>query len=337
MDLFRQDRLAGTLLGAAVNDASGIAAAHSGLVANALVRERLHDGGDGVGAAQVASSFRRALVGWALRHPWMADADTLHACGCIALGLRRTGTTSPSSGAAMRAAIIGAAFPSDANRRSTVGHAIAEVTHSDPRSIDAALFVAEVAAGCVISPANGDRATVVDRARSVVRSPELVVALHYALELVDKKVTMGLAARELGVSNEATCAVPLAAFAFVRFGDTPRTVMDQFDAAVGIHARASRAILGAWIGTLLGGACLPWNDLARLREGPFGPNQLRSLAASLSEHAPAATLAEVIPEPVAPRPDLRLARATARVFPCIDSADAFTTAATAGAPQKATR
>ncbi|WP_394824056.1 ADP-ribosylglycohydrolase family protein [Pendulispora albinea] len=343
MDLFRQDRLAGTLLGAAVNDASGVAAAHAGLVANALSRARLHDGGDGAGADQVASTFRRALIGWALRHPWAADADTLHACGCIALGLRRTGTSAPTSGAAMRAAIIGAAFPFDVNRRCAVGHAVAEVTHTDPRSIDAALFVAEVAAGCVLSPANGDREALADRARGMVRAPELVVALHYALELVEKKVTMGLAARELGVSNDATSAVPLAAFAFVRYGDTPRTAMEQLDTVVGVHARAPRAILGSWMGTLLGGACLPWNQVARLRDGHFGPTHLRTLAADLSEHVPAALLVQELagsdppvpgssapvssssaPAPSSSAPSARrplpgLARTTSRILPAGDA------------------
>jgi len=277
MDLFRQDRLAGTLLGAAINDASGVAVAHSALVAASIAHPS---------PAHAASSFRRALVGWSLRHPWSADADTMRACGSTALGLRRTGVLSPTSGAAMRAAIVGAAMPFDIERRRALGFALAEVTHGDARSVDASLFVAEVAAACAILPANSDRGAILDHARSMVRAPELVVALHYALELVDKKITMALAARELGVGNAAIEAVPLAAFAFVRFGDSPRVAMDHFTAAVGIHARASRAILGAWMGTLLGGACLPWDKVARLREGPFGPNRLYALAASLDAAYP---------------------------------------------------
>jgi len=288
MDLFRQDRLAGTLLGAAVNDASGVVAVHSGLLAAALGRElslERDPEGDAADPARIASSFRRALVGWSLRHPWMADVDTLHACGCIALGMHRTGTTAPTSGAAMRAAIVGAAMPFHPERRRAVGRAVAEITHADERSIEAALFVAEVAAACVLAPANGDRTSFVDRARSVVRSPELAVALHYALDLVEKKVTMDLAARELGTSNDAAEAIPLAAFAFARFGDSPEAAMDHVAAGVGNHARACRAILGAWLGTLSGAACLPWNRVARLREGPFGPARLRELAAIVTEGA----------------------------------------------------
>ena len=275
MDLFRQDRLAGTLLGVATNDGNSVATVQSGLAAAALVTASEPE--------RVATGFRGALVGWSLRHPWTADADTLHAAGCIALGLRRSGTLSPTSGAAARAAIIGAAMPYDVDERLAVGRALAEITHADPRSVDAALFVAEVAAACVLAPANGDRVSFVDRARWVVRSPELVVALHFALELVEKKVTMDLAARELGIGNDATEAVPLAAFAFMRFGDSLDVAMEQFTRAVTpTRARASQAILGAWVGTLSGAACLPWERIACLREGPFGPTRLRELAALLS-------------------------------------------------------
>ncbi|WP_394844353.1 ADP-ribosylglycohydrolase family protein [Pendulispora brunnea] len=287
MDLFRQDRLAGTLLGVAANDAidgNGVATVQSGIAAAALATASSPE--------QIATAFRGALVGWSLRHPWTADADTLHAAGCIALGLRRSGTLSPTGGAAARAAIVGAAMPYDVDERLAVGRALAEVTHADPRSVDAALFVAEVAAACVLAPANGDRSSIVERARWVVRAPELVVALHFALELVEKKVTMDLAVRELGIGNDVTEAVPLAAFAFMRFGDSLDIAMEQFAPAVGTPsraapqagpgARASRAILGAWIGTLSGAASLPWGRISRLREGPFGPTRLRELAASLA-------------------------------------------------------
>ncbi|WP_394833876.1 ADP-ribosylglycohydrolase family protein [Pendulispora rubella] len=281
MDLFRQDRLAGTLLGVAANDAldgNGVATVQSGIAAAALATAS-------ASPEQTATAFRGALVGWSLRHPWTADADTLHAAGCIALGLRRSGTLSPTSGAAARAAIVGASMPYDVDERLAVGRALAEVTHADPRSVDAALFVAEVAAACVVAPANGDRSSFVERARWVVRSPELVVALHFALELVEKKVTMDLAVRELGIGNDATEAVPLAAFAFMRFGDSLDVAMEQFAPAAGSQGRAARALLGAWIGTLSGAACLPWGRVGRLREGPFGPTRLRELAAMLATRA----------------------------------------------------
>ena len=48
----------------------------------------------------------------------------------------------------MRAAIIGAFFDNRPVERERFGRALAEVTHLDPRAVEGALYVAELAAAC---------------------------------------------------------------------------------------------------------------------------------------------------------------------------------------------
>jgi ADP-ribosyl-[dinitrogen reductase] hydrolase len=274
----REDRLAGALLGTAIGDPYGICVPHAALIAKVIARVT-----DQPAAAKVmASRFGNALLAWSLRHPLAADASTVQACGSMALGFRRTGGRTPSAGAAARSAIVGAYFADDVPLRRDTARAFAEVTHTDPCSVEAAVFVAEIAAACALSPINRDRIALLDRARSAVRTPELVVQLHLAMELADKKATMDLAAREIGLSSLAVEAVPLAAFAFARFGDSARTAFGQFHALSPAEPHASRAIVGAWSGTLLGAACLPWEMLARLPNNDFDSIVLRGLAAELA-------------------------------------------------------
>jgi ADP-ribosylglycohydrolase len=59
---------------------------------------------------------------------------------------------SAGNGAAMRAAIIGTFFDQQEGQRATFGRALAEVTHRDPRAVEGALYVAELAAACARSP-----------------------------------------------------------------------------------------------------------------------------------------------------------------------------------------
>ena len=151
------DRIEGTLLGTAYGDALGLAV--EGMSAKAIARrfgavERFHLLGrkgfvsdDTEQSALVAQSlarhpddldaaargFRLSLLGWFLRLPWGVGLATVRACVRIALGLRRSGVQSAGNGAAMRAAVIGAAIDDPAQRRAWSDR-FAEVTHTDPRA-----------------------------------------------------------------------------------------------------------------------------------------------------------------------------------------------------------
>ncbi len=84
--------------------------------------------------------------------PFGIGLSTLRACVKILLGFRRSGWPSAGNGAAMRAAILGVWAWDRPELRRRWGVAIAEVTHTDPRGAAGALFVADLAAACVVEP-----------------------------------------------------------------------------------------------------------------------------------------------------------------------------------------
>lgn len=139
----------------------------SALVARALARHP-HD------REACVRAFRRSLLGWALRLPWGIGWGTLRACVRIGLGFEQSGVNSAGNGAAMRIAIAGM-FLRDRSREERVAwvDALSRVTHVDPRAVDGARFVAELAA------LRGDA----DRALEVVTEPLLRTALVDAIGL----------------------------------------------------------------------------------------------------------------------------------------------------------
>ena len=240
----RESAIAGTLLGTALGDALGLAC--EGMGADAIARRfgRIDDfhilgrtgfvSDDTEQSALVAQSlarsedlqscrraFRRAMLGWFLRLPWGIGLGTIRACFKIALGLRRSGVMSAGNGAAMRAGVVGAVFADDAAARQAYGRAMAEVTHRDARAVDGALFVAELTALSVGAPSGEDRGELVERALGVVHEQSLRGAIKSALA----KARDGASAREagdaLGTSGFVIHSVPMATYAFVRFGSEP--------------------------------------------------------------------------------------------------------------------
>src|SRR4051812_43329994 len=174
-------RLAGALLGTALGNALGLPAER--LSAAAIRRRfgRIEDfrllgrtgfvSDDTEQAALVAQSlarhpgdpdrcvreFRRSLLGWFCRLPWGVGKATIRACVRIGLGIRPSGVMSAGNGAAMRASVIGAFFVDRPADRESFGRALAEVTHRDPRAVEGALYVAELAAACASAPAGAGR------------------------------------------------------------------------------------------------------------------------------------------------------------------------------------
>jgi ADP-ribosylglycohydrolase len=197
---------------------------------------------------------------------------TVRACLRILLGFRRSGVGSAGNGAAMRAAVLGAAIENPAERRD-LGRALAEVTHTDPRAVEAALHSAElVAAGP-------------EAARAVVTDPLLGAALDRAAALAAGGTDVGAAARELGTSGYAVHTEAFALFCYLRFGGHP---MEALQACIGAGGDTDSiaAILGAWLGARDGEAGLPADLLDRIHDGPFGPTHLRGLAKALATGGP---------------------------------------------------
>jgi len=299
MDL--RDRLAGTLLGTALGDALGLPmemlsakviarrfprldrfyllgragfvsddTEQSALVAQSLARHP----GDLDGCVR---AFRRSLLGWFLRLPWGIGFGTLRACTRIALGLRRSGVATAGNGAAMRAAVVGVFLRDDPEVRRATSDALAAVTHTDPRAVEGARFVAEVAA---LATTMDDPATVVATARAAVTEGSLGKALDRAIALAREGADLDAAARELGTTGFVVHTVPFAAYAFARWGADPMAAITAVIRAGG-DTDSIAAIVGAWCGALGGEGALPRELVARINDGPFGPTHLRALADDL--------------------------------------------------------
>jgi ADP-ribosyl-[dinitrogen reductase] hydrolase len=292
-----RDRIAGTLLGTAVGDALGLPC--EGMSAKRIARrfgrlDRYHLIGrtgyvsdDTEQSALVAQSlakhpgdpercaraFRRSLVGWFWRLPWGIGMATIRSCFRTMLGFSRTGVRSAGNGSAMRAAVIGALFHDQPQRRLEFGTAIATSTHTDDRSVQGALFVAELAA---VGP---------NEARRIVTEPELGAALDLAVELANRNASTSEAAGLLQTSGYVVHSVPFALFCYLRYGATPLLALQECIGAGG-DTDSIAAILGGWLGSRHGEPGLPAHLLAEIHDGPFGPSHLRALADSLARGAP---------------------------------------------------
>lgn len=286
----RDPKLAGTLLGTAVGDALGLAA--EGMSAKRIARrwgrvDRYHLLGrtgyvsdDTEQAALVAQSlarhpddaercaaaFRRSLVGWFWRLPWSIGLGTVRACLKATLGMRHSGVRSAGNGASMRAAVVGAYFRDDAEKRRAFGEAIARVTHTDDRAVEGALYVAEVAAACA---RGATPAAATEESLEVVTHPQLREALKRAAE--KPRETTGFVVH----------TVAFARWCFVRHGDDPLQALSETVAAGG-DTDTIGAIVGAWLGARHGDGGLPAELVANLNEGPFGRSHLGALADCLA-------------------------------------------------------
>ncbi|TBR20009.1 ADP-ribosylglycohydrolase family protein [bacterium] len=300
------DRLVGTLLGTAVGDALGLPA--EGLSAadvrrrwGRLTRYRLlgpvgfvsDDTEQSALVAQslarhpddperCAAAFRRSLVAWFWRLPWGVGLATVRACLRASFGLTPSGVASAGNGAAMRSAVVGTFFREDAARRRSFAETLARVTHLDPRAVQAAVFVADVAAGAAsgLSPA-----AAVGAAAAGVSHPELSKALARVKGLAGAGASAETAADALGTSGYSVHTAAYAAFLFARFGEDPRACLEE-TASAGGDTDSIGAVVGGWLGALHGAAGLPEDLVAGLCGGPFGRVHLERLGAALALKAP---------------------------------------------------
>jgi ADP-ribosylglycohydrolase len=189
---------------------------------------------------------------------------------------------SAGNGAAMRAAVVGAYFHDETEKRREFGRALAEVTHRDVRAVEGALFVAELAASCVRSPKSvRQRTTCVEQARGVVTDPELGSAIDWAMELGGQSETAA-AALVCRTTGFVVHTVPFATYCFLRHGFDPVRALSEAIGAGG-DTDSVGAILGAWLGALYGENGLPGRLIGRIHDGPFGPTHLRALAGCLAD------------------------------------------------------
>jgi ADP-ribosylglycohydrolase len=226
-------------------------------------------------------AFRRSLLGWFARLPWGVGRATVRACTRIALGLSPSGVMSAGNGAAMRAAIVGAFFSDRPRERESFGRALAEVTHRDPRAVEGALYVAELAAAGARGPRGSSPAACQEEARRIVADAELGAAIDRAVRLAEAGAGTLEAAAACGTSGFVVHTLAFATFGLIRFGHDPLMALTEADSAGG-DTDSIGAILGGWLGALHGEAGLPGDLIRRIYDGPFGPSHLRALAACLA-------------------------------------------------------
>lgn len=297
-----RDPLSGALLGVALGDALGLPfeglsarrvsrrfespdrfrlLGRTGFVSDdteqsALVAQALTASDD----ESVIRSFRRSMVGWFLRLPFGIGGATLRSCIRMFFGARRPGVSSAGNGAAMRAGIVGVHLRGDPDRRRRLGRSLAQLTHDDERAVQAALYVAELAAEC--APENDEcLETLVDRARSVVTHPELAAAIARGRTLATSSHPTAEQVGALGNTGFVVHSMALCTFCFIRFGTEPLRAIEAAIRAGG-DTDTHAAIVGAWVGALHGASALPATLVARLHDGPFGPTHLRRLAHALA-------------------------------------------------------
>lgn len=216
----------------------------------------------------IPKRFRYAMIFWLLRLPFGIGLGTLRATLRMVLGFRSPGVSSAGNGAAMRAAPLGVLLPSR-EERVRLGVALAQLTHTDPRAVEGALFVAELTAAAAASDENtrAHREGMVARASEVVAHPELRAA-----------IAAGERGQHLGSTGFVIHSVALCTQIFVEQEGFTGAVAAAI--AAGGDTDTHAAIVGAWFGALNGEASLPTELLASLAPGPFGVAHLRGLAAA---------------------------------------------------------
>ncbi len=168
-------------------------------------------------------------------------------------------------------------FLTDPQRRRATSDALARVTHTDPRAVEGARYVAEVAA----APRDLPTADVCTQALTVVDEPSLRAAIARGIALATEGADLHVAATELGTTGFVVHTLGFATYAFVRWGYDPLRAIQEVIAAGG-DTDSIGAIVGAWGGSRCGLAWIPPPLLDDLHDGPFGPTHLRSLANDLA-------------------------------------------------------
>ena len=299
------ERIEGLLIGTAVGDAYGLP--FEGMSARAIARrwpntepryrllgrigfvsddteqavlilEALLRGGGELD--RTVTLFRRSMVAWFWRLPWGIGLSTLKACLLISLGVRNSGRPSAGNGSAMRAAPLAVFFPDDVDARHRFGESLARTTHTDPRAIDGARFVADLAAACLGSHSRADRRALVESALAEVREPRVRAAIEAGIDAsADPDVRAALPSTGF-VVHTLTCAVAF----FAAPSATPFAALDAC-ARHGGDTDTIGAILGGWLGALSGPDAFPPVLVETLEVGPFGREQLRALARAAASGA----------------------------------------------------
>lgn len=196
------------------------------------------------------------------------------------------------NGSAMRAAPVGLRFfrsPDELRRASRVA---SSTTHVHPLAVCGALLQATAVAAALSTTGDDPRARIVTSLREALASePGLNEAGRVygrALDLIEqgleKGMSAGEAAQQLGTGIEAHRAVPTALYCFLAHtGDFERAVASAVYAGGDTDTIAS--MTGALGGALMGEEAIPASWLAAVREDEYDVPKMRRLADRLLEAA----------------------------------------------------
>ena len=232
----------------------------------------------------------RRLRLWLLCLPAGIGLATLRSIVRLWLGLRPSGVFSAGNGPAMRSAIIGVYFASDAAARRAHVEASTVLTHTDPLALSGALAVAEIAAR-LASGEWAERPTPEDLV-AVLRSLSSQAAwqetVQFIQECCEAPAPLSLAVERFGsrrgVSGYVLRSVPFAIVAWHHhFGDYRATIETITQAGGDVDTVA--AIAGALAGISTGPEGMPETWRAGLLDWPHSLDYLQRLAAALADSA----------------------------------------------------
>ncbi len=256
---------------------------HTVFVAQALIRSK----GD---PARFQAIWAWRLRLWLLCLPAGIGLATLRSIVRLWLGLRPSGVFSAGNGPAMRSAILGVYFASDASARRAHVEASTLLTHTDPLALSGALAVAEIAARLASGewtarPAPEDLAAILQSLSSQAEWQEVVQSIQ---ECCEAPAPLSLAVERFGshkgVSGYVLRSVPFAIVAWHHHFDDYRATIETTTQAGG-DVDTVAAIAGALAGISTGPEGIPDAWRTGVVDWPHSLGYLHRLATALAEPA----------------------------------------------------
>ncbi len=224
---------------------------------------------------------------WLLCLPAGIGMATLRSILRLWLGLSPSGVFSAGNGPAMRSAILGAYFASDATARRAHVEASTLLTHTDPLALSGALAVAEIAARLgsgewTVRPTPENLAAVLRGLSSQLEWQETVRSIQDCCgATMPVSVAIGYFGSAKGVSGYVLRSVPFAIVVWHHhFGDYRATIETITQAGGDVDTVA--AIAGALAGISTGQGGIPEAWRADLTDWPHSLGYLRQLAVALA-------------------------------------------------------
>lgn len=229
----------------------------------------------------LAKSFRW----WLAALPAGVGLSTAKAIARLWIGIppQRAGVFSAGNGAAMRSALLGAAFPQESAKRRSFVQAACLLTHTDPRAIESAVMVAEAAA---LATQRADTDAILNHLRSLVSTGEMQTRFRQLESSLQERHSVSEYASCIGsetrVSGFAPDTVSVALYAWLRHRGDFRLILAEAIFCGG-DTDTVAAIAGGISGCETAEQDMPDTWLSGLCEQPRSTAYLRQLAAALEQ------------------------------------------------------